>query len=102
MKITEQQTIQAMVNDSLDQAECVWNQVKQEVCEAQAKNSVLMANSARAIHSLIPGHKFIEDGKPLVDEFIAMVMDMRGSTHHLNCAIAGTKASQLQRIFYET
>jgi class 3 adenylate cyclase len=106
--MTEEQTkeITDMVNDSLDQAEEIWGQVGHEVTAkaalAEADESIL--NRARkTIPSQLPGHEFIEDGRPLVDEFIAMVLDMRESSKHLKIAIANKQnVSLLKRVYFET
>lgn len=97
------ETIDGIVNDSLDQAENVWNQVAEElsVVEATEKEAAIL-NRAAVVPSKIPGYEFLEDGKPVVDEFIACVLDIRDSSKHLNCAIAGPKVQMLERVFYET
>jgi len=99
--------ITELVNDSLDSAEGVWREVGAEVVRAKAAlaNEALEAMSNRSVEPVptqIPGHEFIEDGKPLVDEFIAFVLDMRDSSKHLNIAIANTGATELKRVYYET
>jgi len=97
----KQRVITDLVNDSLDKAEAVWEEVGTELLRnkaAQFSNESIQAS----MPTLIPGHEFIEEGKPLVDEFIALVLDMRDSSKHLNFAIADTDASQLKRVFYET
>lgn len=53
--------------------------------------------------SYIPGHPFIETGKPAVDEFIALAVDMRKSSARLitNEHFPGIE-SGIQRVYYET
>lgn len=59
---------------------------------------------AEIMPSNIPGHDWVSDDRPLVDTFIAAVVDMRDSSKHLLQAISqkDAKVSQLQRVFYET
>ncbi|QSV45295.1 hypothetical protein [Geobacter benzoatilyticus] len=88
-----------LVCDCLDEAESIWEEVGPKVLK---KAMAAMYESAEV--SQIPGHPIVESGKPKVDTFIAMAVDMRDSTNHLMCAISSknAKISQLQRIFYET
>lgn len=104
-RMTEEQKIDItkLVHDSLDAAECVWGEVGGKIMAKSASVNDALANmSAPPVPTTIPGHEFIENGKPLVDEFIAFVLDMRESSKHLNCAIADTGASELKRVYYET
>lgn len=104
MLTNDQKTeLSRLANESLDSAERTWNQVGDQL--------VLFANSrafnrklAESIDTQIPGYPTVELGNPKVDDFIAIVADMRGSTSHLLCAISEKTArvSQLQRVFYET
>src|ERR1017187_2400889 len=100
----KEKEITELVNDSLDQAEDVWSEVGPKLLNRAMAKSAQFANEAieASVPTTIPGYEFLEDGKPLVDEFIAFVLDMRDSSIHLNCAIAGTKAQMLERVFYET
>jgi len=92
--------ISILVNASLDDAENVWNQVGEKVTAKMSNFSE--ASEALSVPTQLPGYDWLEEGKPLVDEFIAFVLDMRCASRHLNEAIANTGASQLQRIYYET
>ena len=67
-------------------------------------NSRQMMLEKSAVHTRIPGYPIIEDGIPIVDEFIALIADMRDSTKHLTQAISlkVAKATLLQRVYYET
>ena len=71
---------------------------------ALTEADALVLNRAREpVPTQLPGHEFIEDGKPLVDEFIAMVLDMRESSKHLKIAISNKQnVSLLKRIYFET
>jgi class 3 adenylate cyclase len=92
-------SIQSLVYESLDEAETIWEQVGPKILK---KAMDRMFESAEV--SQIPGYPIVEPGKPRVDTFIAMVVDMRGSTEHLLCDISAKKAkvTMLQRVFYET
>lgn len=61
-------------------------------------------DSVETAPSNIPGHPFVSDQNPLIDDFIAFVADMRDSSKHLLQAISKrqTKVSQLQRVYFET
>jgi class 3 adenylate cyclase len=88
-----------LANEALDKAEEVWDAIGVELLEA--KREII---AKFAVPSQIPGYPFIDDGVPIVDEFICMVVDMRDSTKHLLQAISAKHAevSQLQRVYYET
>jgi class 3 adenylate cyclase len=90
----------ACINSALDKAEEHWRNGGQQLIR---KSFVVNDSRARAesAPSSIPGHKVVQDEETVIDEFIALVADMRDSSKHLNCAI-NAKVSQLQRIFYET
>jgi class 3 adenylate cyclase len=96
--------ITTLVNDSLDEAEGVWGKVGTKLLNRALAKSAQFANEAvqASTPTTFPGYEFIEEGKPLVDEFIALVLDMRDSSKHLNCACAQAKVEMLQRVFYET
>jgi len=104
MTTDKNREITELVNGSLDQAEEVWGEVGSKLSNRAIAKSTQFSNEAirASVPTTIPGYEFLEDGKPLVDEFIALVLDMRDSSKHLNCAIAGTKAQMLERVFYET
>jgi class 3 adenylate cyclase len=104
MTETQKKEIANLVNDSLDQAEEVWGEVGPKLLNRAMAKAAQFANEAveASVPTTIPGHEFLEDGKPIVDEFIALVLDMRDSSKHLNCACAHAKVEMLQRVFYET
>jgi class 3 adenylate cyclase len=100
MKETIKTEISDLVESSLDQAESVWRRVGDKIQNRALANEMVHASTPHPTH--FPGHEQIEDDRPIVDEFIAMVLDMRDSSNHLNCAIKQAKVSQLERVFYET
>lgn len=88
--------IEAIVTDSLDRAEAVYDKVGIELEEALFSKT---ANVVVPTH--IRGYPEIHKDKPCVGEFIALCLDMRDSSKHLNMACAEAKVEMLQRIFYE-
>jgi class 3 adenylate cyclase len=91
--------IKKKIEEELDKAEAIWKQVKDKFL---IEKSEMYADGGK-IPSKLPGFPFLEDGKPKVADFIALVLDIRGSTKHLIQAIATTtKVSQLSRVLYET
>lgn len=99
MTNAEEQPLRELVAASLNEAERAWNQAR----PLMEKSAVRM-DSAGGMQTTIPGYKIIIDGKPEVDTFICMAIDMRNSSEHLMQAISIKKArvSQLERVFYET
>lgn len=90
----------ACINSALDKAEEHWRNGGQQLLRKSLIVNESYA-SAESAPSSIPGHKVVQDEETVIDEFIALVADMRDSSKHLNCAI-NAKVSQLQRVFYET
>lgn len=85
---------------ALNEAEAVWGEVGSKLAALSCANSRALMEKAGVV-TQIPGYPIIEDGPPIVDDFIALVVDMRDSTKHLLQAIKA-RASQLQRVYYET
>jgi hypothetical protein len=92
-----------LVKNSLDSAEQIWEEIGHKIQKMAALSEGLAAGAERHL-SRIPGYEFVIDGEPKVDEFIAVVIDLRNSTKHLLEAISHhtTKVSEMQRLFYET
>ncbi len=92
--------LQNLVSHSLDRAESIWDEVGVQLTEKTAKRNMV----AGVYPTAIPGHPFVEDNKPLVDEFIAIVVDMRESSRHLLCDISPrtAKVSLFHRVYFET
>ena len=103
----ESNELQELIYIKLDQAESIWDQVGPEM---MFENLMVGAENLRNfskvadVDTQIPGYSTISIDKPEVDDFIALVADMRDSTEHLLRAISckTAKVSQLQRVFYET
>ena len=90
--------IQREIEIALDNAEAIWKKVGFQFPFEKANMYSVLEESVK---THIPGYPFIEDGKPKVDDYIALVLDIRQSTKHLSVAIKA-KASQLERVLYET
>jgi len=96
-----EQELKNLVNTSLDEAERIWNRVGHEIVEAKAAQFSNREVRASEVPSHIPGHATVDSDQPIVDDFIALVLDMRDSSNHLNAANSfGLKT--LERVLYET
>lgn len=87
------------INRGLDTAEENWKKEGQNLIKKTASDS-LTIESARA-DSTIPGHPIVEKGKPSVDVFISVMIDMRDSTKKLTSSLIN-EMTGFQRIYYET
>ncbi|MEX1261816.1 MAG: hypothetical protein WEA58_13160 [Balneolaceae bacterium] len=94
--------IRKEVELALNDAEKVWDEVGEHIF----KNAHVLFEARAGVEmpSKIPGFPYVEDGKPKVADYIALVLDIRGSTNHLTQAISDktSKVNQLQRVLYET
>ena len=98
----QKQEIASIVSRALDKAERIWNQHRFTMDEAIRADSSEIIKRER-VPSRIPGHSTVESGDERVGTFIALVADIRESSKHLRQAIGKpAKASQVQRIYYET
>jgi class 3 adenylate cyclase len=101
-------TITEMVNVSLNEAEATWGKHGEELEKALAESTMVadsaMVRKAERIPSKIPNHTNVSSEHSTVDEFIALVADMRKSSEHLLCDIANTRSdvTQLKRVYFET
>ncbi len=93
--------IKEKVIEELRKAENIWNEVKSDLIKGMSEHFEM---GSETVSTKIPGFATVTEGKPKVGNFIALVLDIRGSTRHLVEAISEktAKASQLQRVFYET
>jgi len=96
----ESDYIRKCVVTALDEAEATWKTVGTRL----TKTAVLREDSrAQVVPSFIPGHPSVSSDRPVVDSFIAWVIDLRESTSHLSTRIGPpAKATELERIYYET
>jgi len=105
MTSDEIKKISTLINISLDKAEYHWqNGGYQLMLESSESRDLIKANAQDEAISRIPGHNIVRSNETIIDEFVAMVVDMRDSTQHLMCATAKDRGdiSELQRVFYET
>ena len=103
LNVREESAIIECIRESLDRAENHWRQGGYKLLEkAIALDAVNERMESAPSH--IPGHNIVQDDITIIDEFIALVADMRDSSKHLNSAISEktAKVSQLQRVYYET
>jgi class 3 adenylate cyclase len=92
--------LRKIVNSALDVAEQTWEKHGPSLVKAAAKRE--LREDAIAIPSQIPGHPIVFIERNEVDTFIAWVIDLRQSTHHINQAINAKISSGFQRIYFET
>lgn len=85
--------LETICEKALDIADDTWKNVGPLL----EKRSV---TAGAMVPSSIPGHPFV--GEPEVDEFIAMVVDLRNSSEHLLQCRPGGTVELLQRVFLET
>lgn len=103
MKDNDINSIKDLINRSLDKAERHWRKGGYKlVAESRHGMESFSKNAMDSAPSRIPGYELIMDGETIVDEFIAIVVDMRGSTKHLLNADKSTSLDGIQRVFYET
>lgn len=96
--------IREVVEDSLDRAERRWKLGGVELA-MESKDSPIY-DSYNAEKSNIPNHPLVGERGVVIDEFIALVADMRSSSTHLDDNDRYLKLSKLesgiQRVYYET
>jgi class 3 adenylate cyclase len=97
----QKQEVQIIVDRALDRAEGIWGKHGIALDEVYRADSDVLAKR-ESVPSRIPGRKEVEAGKEQVGMYVALVADMRESGKHLMAAIADSKASELERVFYET
>ncbi|MCZ4061101.1 hypothetical protein O3W44_21405 [Pantoea sp. LMR881] len=89
MTSDEIKKISLLINGSLDKAEYHWqNGGYQLMLESSESRDLIKANAQDEAISRIPGHNIVRSNETIIDEFVAMVVDMRDSTQHLMCATA--------------
>jgi len=99
---TQRNEVISAITEELNRAEKNWNEVGVQLIKSDSAMDTIMALESLT-PSNIPGHPFVSDGKPKIDEFIALVVDMRNSTDHLNCLISNQIITDgFQRVYYET
>jgi hypothetical protein len=87
------------IREGLNRAEANWLLVGEELVKV-AQDSVVIESAAE--RSRIPGYPWVEDGKPKVDTFAAVVVDMRKSSDRLKTRLSCSDINGIQRVYYET
>lgn len=100
----DENQISQLINKNLDNAEKTWAKVGEELLAKDTMLKAAFESVSNVVQSKIPGYPLVYDNNSVVDEFIALVADMRKSSEHLMCAISPKTAdvSGMQRIYYET
>ncbi|AYX98576.1 hypothetical protein ACUTA3_18395 [Acinetobacter baumannii] len=88
----------------LDKAEFDWKESDADQLLALDESKAIALEHFKIADnsSLIPGHEKVNAFSPKVDEFIAIVCDIRDSTKRLSTIDHSIKIKGIQRIFYET
>lgn len=96
--------VQEVVNKSLNEAEHHWKNGGHKIVAMASFKDYLHESFESAEDSRIPGHETVRSDETVIDEFIALVADMRNSSRHLMCAVSEKKSavSGLKRVYYET
>ncbi len=99
----EKREVKSIVHSALEKAERIWGRHGLSLDEAlhARADSAGIAKRER-VPARIPGHNTVEEGQERVGTFIALVADIRESSNHLMSRIAAAKATELERVFYET
>lgn len=93
--------ITLLVDSALDKAERLWKKHGMTLDKATRADSAGVTKE-EVVLSRIPGSTSVESGKEEVKTFIALVADIRDSSKHLQQRIGSAKATELERVFYET
>lgn len=91
--------VKKAISEGLDRAEKNWRKVGHLLKSESMERSDYVMDS---VPSSIPGHPFVSTDDPKVDEFVALVVDMRDSTKRLKTYEHGHQVRGLKRIYYET
>jgi len=97
----EKNQLKGIISDSLDKAEEHWKNGGSLLEESITRED---SASFKVQSSNIPGHPMVQEDKTIIDEFIALVMDMRDSSNHLTQDLSSkvSRVTRLERIYYET
>jgi len=100
-KLTLDERIKNGVNTAFFKADHIWEKVGHEfITESQRimfSNDLVKAQ----VHSNLPDLPFLEDGRPIVANYIALVLDIRESTKHLTQSVSAD-ITLLRRVVTET
>jgi class 3 adenylate cyclase len=100
----QERQVSDAVERGLNRAEATWKSVGRQVVLAKSQPVFDHAlEEAQSKPSSIPGHPWVSGERPTVDEFVALVVDMRNSSEHLKSRRASAKIEYgFQRVYYET
>ncbi|UIF88021.1 hypothetical protein KAF44_22465 (plasmid) [Cupriavidus necator] len=97
---SQKQEVKKAVVLGLDNAEKTWKKIGSELLkEGYAFDHAIEAHLEP---SRIPGHPLVSDNNPVVEEFVAVMVDMRDSSKHLKTRVNGIAMEGIQRIYFET
>ncbi|PML45822.1 hypothetical protein BCT76_16325 [Vibrio tasmaniensis] len=108
---TDKSLLSEIISKSLDRAEAIWNtegadlifeSVSLEDSSQRGMDSIDLIKKSELVPSRIPGTPVVSSDENKVEEFIALVADMRDSTKHLMTRNTHGSVSELQRVYYET
>jgi len=103
---SQRKIITVLVNESLNKAEKHWDNGGHMLASLgfERFNEAMDIKKAESEPSKIPGHSTVQDDETVIDEFIALVADIRNSSEHLMCARSEKRSavSGIQRVYYET
>ncbi|WP_080413852.1 hypothetical protein [Burkholderia ubonensis] len=101
MNDSQRAQVSDAVRDGLDRAVSNWAKVGHLMRKVEA--SLEEHHVFDSVESLIPGYPVIAEDTPEVDEFVALIVDMRNSTRRLKTSLNLPEISDgFQRIYYET
>lgn len=104
-------TLSNLISKSLDRAEAIWHKegadlilenIGLEDSSHESLDSMHIIKKSELVPSRIPGTPVVSSDENKVEEFIALVADMRNSTQHLMTRNTHGSVSELQRVYYET
>jgi len=103
MTIPEQLKVrlQWIAEEELSKAESVWDE-KGVQLEAVKKARQADTGVGGVYQSFIPDHPLVHEGRPEVTQFVAMVVDIRESTKHIEEGPYASGLTGFQRVLYET
>jgi len=99
----EKKLIEDVIKESLNRAEKHWKNGGHLLKESATLDNISLERY-ESEPSNIPGHSEVQEKETVIDEFIALVMDMRDSSKHLMHDISSkiSKVTMLKRVYYET
>lgn len=97
MTDSEKIELEDLIQNALNRAENIYKKV-----EPDLKKATVYLSLNESVETDIPGFPLIEEGEPEVSQFVAFVLDVRGSTLHLLQACSKSKVEKLERTLYET